>query len=52
MIMDEADQSDRTMKEKLYQLFFTWKQETDDDQDLNEDNKLLLTEEEKAEKEK
>ena len=40
------------MKEKLYQLFFTWKQDARDDDDMNEDAKLLMTEEEKLEKEK
>ena len=39
------------MKKKLYQLFFLWKQESDD-QDMNEDAKILMTEEDKMEKDK
>ena len=51
MIMDDACQTDRDMKKKLYQLFFLWKQESDD-QDMNEDAKILMTEEDKMEKDK
>ena len=52
MIFDEADQEDRDMKDKLYQLFFKWRQESEDMQDINRDDSKLMTEEDKLEKDK
>ena len=51
MIMDDACQNDREMKKKLYQLFFKWKQDSEE-QDMNEDAKILMTEEDRLEKDK
>jgi hypothetical protein len=31
MLMDEADERDTDLKDKLYRLFFNWKNENGDD---------------------
>ena len=45
MMMDESDTTDRDMKEKLYELFFNWKQDSEEIETIEETNQL--TEEEK-----
>ena len=50
MMMDESDTTDRDMKEKLYELFFNWKQDSEEIETIEETNQL--TEEEKQQKEK
>ena len=38
MMMDESDTTDRDMKEKLYELFFNWKQDSEEIETIEETN--------------